>query len=294
MDASPSDTIKLKEIVRKLCTTKIRNPLTMERVRTWLKQFRTPEEQTLALLILKNLIYRTTDQIESCLRQALKEAVLHFEPPSLDEPAYDWRRILTNVRPVRSGKYFYLAPPIGPAASPGKSGELIARLLHSKFGIERSYLTYCEERTITEDEYLLVVDDGSFTGSQISDIFKVSGQLMRSHSRGAVILSIVHEEAIKRLNSDFPDVSIFYGELLTERDNFKNVCEKWISNGNWPYTEIHPYDLYMNIAHRAGIASNAEGFGKLGLLVVYEHGIPDNTLNLLWERSSSWEPLFER
>lgn len=294
MDASPSDTIKLKEIIRKLCTTKIRNPLTMERVRTWLKQFTTPEEQTLALLILKNLIYRTTDQIESCLRQALKEAVLHFEPPSQDEHEYDWRRILTNVRPLRSGKFFYLAPPIAPAASPGKSGELIARLLHSKFGVERSYLTYCDERTIAEDEYLLVVDDGSFTGSQISDIFRVSGQLMRSHCRGAVVLSIVHEEAIKRLNTDFPDVRIFYGELLTERDNFKNVCENWIGNGNWPYPDTHPYDLYVNIAHRAGIVSNAEGFGKLGLLVVYEHGIPDNTLNLLWERSSSWEPLFER
>lgn len=294
MDASQSDTIKLKEIIRKLCTTKIRNPLTMERVRTWLKQFGTPQEQTLALLILKNLIYRTTDQIESCLRQALKEAVLHFEPPSHDEHEYDWRRILTNVRPVRSGKYFYLAPPIGPLGSPGKSGELIARLLHSKFGVERSYLIYCDERTIPEDEYLLVVDDGSFTGSQITDTFKESGQLMRHHSRGAVILSIVHEDAIDRLNRDFPDVKVFYGELLTEKDNFKNVCENWVVNGNWPYSDVHPYDLYTNIAHRAGVASSAEGFGKLGLLVVYEHGIPDNTLNLLWERSSNWEPLFER
>lgn len=113
MDASPSDTLKLKEIIRKLCTTKIRNPLTMERVRTWLKQFKTPEEQTLALLILKNLIYRTTDQIESCLRQALKEAVLHFEPPSHDEPDYDWRRILTNVHPLRSGKFFFLRRQLG-------------------------------------------------------------------------------------------------------------------------------------------------------------------------------------
>ncbi|MGY3325858.1 phosphoribosyltransferase-like protein [Pseudomonas sp. TE3911] len=294
MDASQSDTIKLKEIIRKLCTTKIRNPLTMERVRTWLKQFKSPEEQTLALLILKNLIYRTTDQIESCLRQALKEAVLHFEPPSHDEVGYDWRRILTNVRPLRSGRFFFLAPPIGPASSPGKSGELIARLLHSKFGVERSYLTYCEDRKIPEDEYLLVVDDGSFTGSQISDIFTISGQLMRSHSRGAVILSIVHEDAIEKLNTDFPDVRVFYGELLTERDNFKNVCENWIGDGNWPYPDVHPYDLYISVAHRAGVGSNAEGFGKLGLLVVYEHGIPDNTLNLLWERSSSWEPLFER
>lgn len=295
MDVSAADNTKLKDIVRKLCTTKIRTPLTMERIRTWLKQFETAEEQTLALLILKNLIYRTSAQIESCLRQALKEAALYFEPPDSSEIHYDWRSVLANTKPLRSGKHFYFAPPINDSlAAPGKSGELIARLLHSNFGISRSYQTYCEDRELPDDEYFLVVDDGSFTGMQISDVLKTCRNLMRGHNRGGIVLSIVHEDAITRLGIDFPDVKVFYGELLTEKDNFKQICTYWVSNNIWPYDHIDPHDLYMSIAKRAEMPDANVGWGKLGLMVVYEHGIPDNTLPLLWQRSSKWEPLFER
>ncbi len=295
MDVSSTDNIKLKEVIRKLCATKIRSPLTMERVRTWLKQFTTPEEQTLALLILKNLIYRNSAQIESSLRQALKEAALHFEPTNTFDISYDWRSVLANTKPLRSGRFFFFAPPIlDSLATPGKSGEIIARLLHSNFGIDRSYLTYCTDRILPEDEYLLIVDDGSFTGTQISDVLTACGDLMRRHSRGGIVLSIAHEDAITHLNKNFPDVKIFCGELLTQRDNFEQVCKAWVVNKIWPHAHIDPYTVYINIAQRAGMSDSMAGWGKLGLMVVYEHGIPDNTLPLLWERSNNWEPLFER
>lgn len=295
MDVPLTDNTKLKEIIRKLCATKIRTPLTMERVRTWLKQFITLEEQTLALLILKNLIYRNSAQIESSLRQALKEAALHFETPETTEISYNWRGVLSNKRPLRSGKFFFFAPPIIEGVTPpGKSGELIARLLHSNFGIDRSYQTYCGNRKLPDDEYLLIVDDGSFTGTQISEVLTRCGDLMHGHQRGGIVLSIVHQTAINRLEIDFPDVKVFYGELLTEKDNFEQVCKSWVANKIWPHEHIDPFDLYMDIARRAEMPDAAAGWGKLGLMVVYEHGIPDNTLPLLWTRSTNWEPLFER
>lgn len=295
MDVPITDNTKLKEIIRRLCATKKRTPLTMERIKIWLKQFTTPEEQTLALLILKNLIYRTTAQIESCLRQALKEAALHFEPPNTDEVDYEWRNVLANYPTSRSGFFFYFAPPIlGSLAAPGKSGELIARLLHSKFGIQRSFQTYCEDRKLADDEYFLIVDDGSFTGTQICDVLRQCGPLMQDHNRGGIVLSIAHEEAIKEFKIKLPNVRVFCGELLTEKDNFKQTCEAWVNNKIWPHEGFDPHALYMDIATRAGMSDTASGWGKLGLLVVYEHGIPDNTLPLLWERTSNWEPLFER
>ncbi|MGE8111654.1 hypothetical protein [Pseudomonas sp. HN2-3] len=292
MDVPPTDNTKLKEIIRKLCATKIRNPLTMERVRTWLKQFKSQEEQTLALLIVKNLIFRNSAQIESSLRQALKEAALHFEPPEKSEAGYNWKEILSNKKPLRSNRYFYFAPPIMTEGTtpPGKSGELIARSLHSNFGIDKSYQTYCNSRKLPEDEYLLIVDDGSFSGSQISQTLVQCGDLMRNHERGGIVLAIAHEEAIKRLAKDFPNVKVFYGELLTEKDNFKKVCELWIENKIWPYDKVDPYDLYLKTLARADMSDAGMG----GLMVVYEHGIPDNTLPLLWKRSANWEPLFER
>lgn len=36
------------------------------------------------------------------------------------------------------------------------------------------------------------------------------------------------------------------------------------------------------------------GFGNLGCMIAYEHGIPDDSLQLLWDESETWKPLFER
>jgi hypothetical protein len=73
-----TDDLKLKRAVQLLCSTGIRRPMSMEKIKIWLKQFDPGPEQTLALLILRHLIYRTTDQIESSLIQALRRMTLHF------------------------------------------------------------------------------------------------------------------------------------------------------------------------------------------------------------------------
>lgn len=293
MDVVLPDNTKLKQTIRLLCTTGIRNPLNMERIKIWLKQFQGLEEQTLALLILRNLIYRTSSQIESSLRQALKEATVHFSPPSKsDLHTYDWRAVLTSKIP---DKHFYFGPPAHEYSAPGKSGELITRLLHSSFGIAKSYLRYPSNSPLPDDEYFIMVDDGSFTGHQIEQIIQSEGQCMRN-PRSAVVLSIAHEDAIKHLNDHFPEIKVFCGELLTQKDNFYELSKSWIERGLWPFEGTTPIDVYKEIStNRAKFQHGASvGYGGLGLLVAYEHGVPDNTLQLLWNRSDTWSPLFER
>lgn len=36
------------------------------------------------------------------------------------------------------------------------------------------------------------------------------------------------------------------------------------------------------------------GYGNLGCLIAYDHGIPDDSLQLLWDKSESWNPLVAR
>lgn len=206
MDVVLPDNTKLKQIVRLLCTTGIRSPLSMERVKTWLKQFQGAEEQTLALLMLRNLIYRTSAQIESSLRQALKDAAVHFSPPAREGiHSYDWRAVLLSKIP---GRHFYFGPPAHDYTHPGKSGELITRLLHSSFGVAKSNLRYIDNYTLPADDYFLLVDDGAFSGHQIEGIINQNGLCMRGHERSAIVLSIAHEEAISYLNEKFPEIRV--------------------------------------------------------------------------------------
>ncbi|WP_456027250.1 phosphoribosyltransferase-like protein [Pseudomonas capeferrum] len=294
MDVLLPDDTKLKHIIRLLCTTKVRAPLGMEKIKTWLKQFVGPEEQRLALLIVRNLIYRTSGQIESSLRQALKEAALHFSPPTLESmDRYSWRDVLSNKQP---GRTFYFGPPVHEYTPPGKSGELIIRLLQHSFNIGRSYLRYPTDSILDDDDYYIMVDDGAFSGHQLEDIIRAHGSLMRGHERAGIVLSIAHESAIHHLNQNFPEIKIFCGELLTNKDNFEEVSKGWVEKKLWPYADIDPITLYRDIAYkRAGfVESESLGWGGLGLLVAYEHGVPDNSLQLLWQRSDNWNPLFER
>lgn len=51
-----ADGINLLNIIRHLCTTKIRHPMTIEQTKAWLNQFTPGPEKTLGLLILRYLI----------------------------------------------------------------------------------------------------------------------------------------------------------------------------------------------------------------------------------------------
>ena len=292
MDAPPIDDTKLKQTIRLLCNTGVRHPLTWERARTWLTQFHEPEEKTLALLILRHLIYRTSAQISSALRQALKAAVYHFAEPDITQP-FNWKAVLSSGQ---DGLDFLFGPPAHEFTGPGKSGELIARLLKTKFSIATSKLKYPESITKLEiDEHFILVDDGMFTGEQISGIIRSRCNFMLGHGRAGLILAVAHEQAIREIEENFPSLSIFCGETLSDSDGFEALSKSWIDDGSWQYGHIDPYNLYLTIADKASFSKKQPlGHGGLGLLVAYDHGIPDNSLQILWGKSEVWNPLIER
>ena len=292
MDTLPLDDTKLKQTIRLLCNTGVRHPLTWERVRIWLTQFHEPEEKTLALLILRHLIYRTSMQISSALRQALKATVYHFSKPDIAKP-FDWKAVLSNGQ---DGLDFLFGPPAHEFTSPGKSGELIVRLLKTKFSIDSSKLKYPESiGKLEADEHFFLVDDGMFTGDQISGIIESRCTFMLGHTRAGLILAISHEHAIQEIKKKFPNLSIFCGETLSSSDGFEEISKSWVDNGLWQYSHVDPYTLYHSIVDKASFSNKQPlGHGGLGLLVAYEHGIPDNSLQILWDKSEAWNPLIER
>jgi hypothetical protein len=89
---------------------------------------------------------------------------------------------------------------------------------------------------------------------------------------------------------------LFFGELLTEKNSLRWLSERWVTDGQWQHSNTTPLETYRNIFRRIGPFGEAEqeGFGSLGLMVAFEHGIPDDSLQLLWDRSANWFPLIER
>lgn len=288
------DDVNLKKIIKLLCTTKIRQPLSFEQTKAWLKQFDQGPELTLALLILRFLIYRTSDQLASSLKQALKLATRNFTEQSYLSETYDWREILNGTS---EELVFYFGPAKHEFTAPGKSGEIIARLLKSCIGLDSSKLSYPDQFTkLTPKERYFLVDDGLYTGHQLNDFIHLHGGFMTSCSQAGIVVALAHDSGIALLKSNYPNIPVFYGEKITSKNCFEAISEEWIEDKVWPYKDITPLDQYLEIVKNKARFKDATplGYGNLGCLVAYDHGIPDDSLQLLWDKSESWNPLIAR
>jgi hypothetical protein len=286
-----TDEIKLKQAVKLLCSTGVRRPLQFERVKTWLNQFDSGPEQALGLLILRHLIYRTHNQIESTLAQALRHTAMHFVQDEKDRQERHWHDILSGG----TGLSFSFGPPSHENTHPGASGEVIIRLLKNKLKIASQQIFYPEVSQLAPNERFILVDDGTFTGDQLSNYIDAFSSWFHTPGQTGIVVSIAHETAISNLKKKYPHIPVFYGEKITEQDGLEALSQAWIESGRWTYEHITPIDVYRHIAqHKAKFSAAPLGFGSLGIMVAYEHGVPDDSLQLLWDKSPTWSPLFDR
>lgn len=275
-----------------LSRSNVRSPLSVERIKVWVKQFVSAEEKTLAWLILRNLIFRTNEQLQSSMRQALKQAALHFLDRVGQREAVAWTDALRGV----AGLDFYCGPPslvqYG-MGQPGKSGDVIARAINQRFGIKKEFPSGIN--VLSEKERFIIVDDGTYTGDQLANFLR-SWDRDYSSGRVAIAVGMAHQTACANLRAEFPGVPLFHGELLTPETCFAALSQKWVDTNQWQY-EKAPLDVYAEVHKRAqpfkdGNVGN--GYGDIGALVAFSHGVPDDSIQLLWGVSKTWKPLVER
>lgn len=286
------DQITVERAVHLLSRTGVRSPLSVERIKLWTKQFQSSEEKTLAWLILRNLIFRTNEQLLSSMRQAMKQATIHF----VDQLGLHERVAWSDALKGDAGLTFYCGPPALPTfglTQPGKSGDLIARLINQRYGIAKQYPS--DVTVLPEDERFIIVDDGTYTGNQLVTFLR-SWDIDFSQGRVAIAVAIAHKTACDQLKQQFPNVPLFHGELLTEDMCFQALSKKWIETEQWGYQKS-PREVYDEVHKRNqpfGQGNGGNGYGSIGALVAYEHGVPDDSIQLLWDVSPSWKPLVER
>ena len=283
------DQLALERTIRSLSRVGIRKaPLTLDRVKAWVKQFDSGAERTLAWLMLRSLVFRTSEQLEAVLRQAVKSAVNHFTDQVGLEKSPDWRSAIARKE---GGLTFYCGPPtLENSSSPGKSGDVITRLVNRSFAVEKWYPGNIG--TLAIDERYLIVDDALYTGIQLEGFLQQWGQPY-SEGRIAAVVGIAHEAGIEYIKQRFPKLHVFSGESLKAEHCFSYQCQEWIKNGQWKH-DVGPRETYAQVCERYGFQDTAEGFGSLGVMVAFEHGIADDALALFWQSSEQWKPLVER
>jgi hypothetical protein len=286
------DQLSVERAVHALSRTGVRSPLNVERIKQWVKQFQSPEEKTLAWLILRNLIFRTKEQLQSSMRQALKQATIHFMDQLALQDKVTWNDALKGG----AGVNFYCGPPLLPTmglTQPGKSGELIARLINQRYGVDKQYPS--DVKVLPSNERFIVVDDGTYTGVQLANFLR-NWEMDFASGRVAIAVAMAHKTAYEHLRQAFPNVPLFHGELLTADMCFQALSKKWIETEQWTYP-TSPLDVYDAVHKRNQPFENGNGgngYGNIGALVAFEHGVPDDSIQLLWGVSPSWKPLVER
>lgn len=286
------DQLGVERAVHALSRSNVRSPLSVERIKVWVKQFVSDEEKTLAWLILRNLIFRTNEQLQSSMRQALKQVALHFLDQVGQREAVAWTDALKGA----AGLDFYCGPPslvqYG-MGQPGKSGDVIARAINQRFGIKKEFPSSIN--VLSEKERFIIVDDGTYTGDQLA-IFLRSWDRDYSSGRVAIAVGMAHQTACANLRLEFPDVPLFHGELLTPETCFTALSQKWVDTNQWQYDKA-PLDVYAEVHKRAQPfkdGNGGNGYGEIGALVAFSHGVPDDSIQLLWGVSETWKPLVER
>lgn len=286
------DQLSVERAVHALSRSSVRSPLTVERVKVWVKQFVSNEEKTLAWLILRNLIFRNSEQMLSSMRQALKQAVLHFLEKTGQRETVAWTTALNGA----AGLDFYCGPPsivLYGSTKPGKSGDLIVRAINQRYGITKLFPS--DVTVLRENERFIVVDDGTYTGTQLAN-FLMHWDQDYSSGRIAIAVGMAHQAACDHLLAQYPQVPLFYGELLTPETCFASLAQKWIETQQWEYDKS-PFEVYDEVHKRAQPfkeGNGGNGFGDIGALVAFSHGVPDDSIQLLWGSSENWKPLVER
>lgn len=286
------DQLSVERAVHALSRSNVRNPLPVERIKIWVKQFVSDEEKTLAWLILRNLIFRTNEQLQSSMRQALKQAALYFLDQVGQRETVAWTDALRGA----AGLDFYCGPPsliqYG-MGQPGKSGDVITRSINQRYGIKKQFPSSIG--FLSEKERFIVVDDGTYTGMQLAT-FLQNWDIDYSSGRVALVVGMAHQTARKDLRDQFPDVPLFHGELLTPDTCFAALSQKWIETQQWKYDKS-PLEVYDDVHKRAQPfkeGNGGNGYGDIGALVTFSHGVPDDSIQLLWGVSETWKPLVER
>lgn len=241
-----------------------------DRIRDWMQQF-SSQDKDLAARVLDCVDFFSHDQISAAFRSVLRGIEGWHANPN-----------------KRSGRWRFVAY----SASAGESGDSMmykfrhannmAGSRYSELFIYRSDII--RERLGPEDTVVLV-DDFVGTGNQVRDSWKkYFGELLASVGNIYLVVIAARLKAVD-LISDETQLELIPHVLLEESENvFGDECQQFDKK------EKEALLRYCETAHRG----NPRGYGNCGLLIVFSHTCPNDSIPILHVENERWEGLFRR
>lgn len=270
----------------------------------WLENF-TEDELPYAIHLLDAFLFFSNDLTDALLRGAfddLSRGVVDHDAP-LARAEAQWNDFLSSV---------LITFPTGETPNVTDSGLAFARKA-------RQVLEIPESRIMSPDEALMFVervgprpvvflDDFLGTGNQFTatwtrDYSTVSG--LRSFAEASALLKLTayytpilaSQTGVDAIKMHAPEACVAPAHVLPSEYSALHTHSLL-----WPAAERQSArDAIETASKRAGIpdtngssTEDWQGFGRLGLAVAFQHGVPDATLPLFYWNQNDWQPLVRR
>ena len=259
-----------------------RDPITNVIIESWLDQF-APGDKDLAARILDSVEFYGQAQIYAAYRQALNAL-------------QGW-----NSNPQqRQGRWCFAAM----SGSAGESGDAMLYQFRLANGLDarkyndifvnrselfrRTLLPEDDPKRLADDATVVLLDDFTGTGKQVCDAWNDPqtsfGALLAGVGKVHLIVIAAAHAARTKIAQE-TSLSLVPAHHLDDRDNvFSTSCH-----------HFSPRER-IKLLHYGRIADNAnpKGFGECGLLIVFQHRAPNNTVPILHVDHPRWAGLFPR
>jgi hypothetical protein len=270
----------------------VNTPIDAKRFRNWIAAFASYRSTVTQLLIEGWL--EQFEEDDKDLGARILDSVMFFEHGSI---ASNFRSILSSMdgwnidSKKRKGRWFFVAM----SGSAGESGDLMLgqfrranSLNHKTYDelfIHRSDLV---RQALTSDDKVFLIDDFTGTGEQVCSVWNDPALAYSELTAGAgsVYFVVIAATAVaKKKISAETSLELVAAHSLSEKDNFfSDKCP------HFQKKEKDKILKYSTIADK----KNPKGYGDSGLLVVFNHGCPNNSIPILHVDNKKWTGLFPR
>ncbi|HEX3142344.1 MAG TPA: hypothetical protein VHQ64_00100 [Pyrinomonadaceae bacterium] len=243
--------------------------VTEERVDRWIGQFRRADHD-LAARVLDSVDFITGEQITAAFRSILKSI-----------PGW-------NVEEdQRDGRWRFV--PF--SSSSGESGDAMMHKFrlangltskkHKDLFIWKSDLLRAD---LGPEDTVVFVDDFSGSGTQACDAWPETEELLPGKPKIYLALVAATVTARDRIQRETEIVVIPHQTIAETENIFSPYCDC--------FSDAEKNDILRYC--RRSDRTNPKGFGDCGLVLVFAHNCPNNSIPILHKSTQNWEGLFRR
>ncbi len=240
------------------------------RINQWLGQFQN-HHRDVAARILDAIEFFREDHLAGAYRAILGR--LPGWSKKASERQGRWRFVAFSTRAGESGDRMLHAFRTATGLGAARFNDLF---------IHRSDLLREE---LTADDTVVFVDDFAGTGNQAVSAWNESlGELLPQRPRIFLVLVVATDAAIQQIGGQTGMTVKTFRRFRAHDNVFAGECTHF--SGAEKASVLH----YCNIAD----AANPRGYGACGVLLVFAHGCPNNSLPILHSKRPAFRGLFPR